>query len=471
MNYDTLYIARKPAYTEKRDERYLLIWPDIPNWMVVDEEAFRFITHIQGEYPLAKIVETYKEIASSSVKDDEILSFVKGLENSYILYNKDDGPPYMPIGEPKIQSLILYPTSKCNLRCIMCYNKYNLEQVTSHAQELETHEFITFLDDINPFLAEKTNIQVLGGEPLIVPEKTLKVIEYASPFVDRISMSTNGTVITPEIARALASVKNLSVQVSLDSPYKEPHEALRGKHTFDKTIAGIKTLVENNATIVMNMVCHTQNMDEIEPYYNLAHVLGVDRVRFSPMQKAGAGIDCGLKAPSYRALLDMGIDIMEKHPEYKKFLGSDFSSTMAGICRRCGKQSWCGTGERVVMLNSDGSVYPCPNHHLPEFKAGNIREQSFKEIWENSPVLQKIRKTYPVDQLNEECAACPVRNWCVGWCRGETYQITHSMREPSVMCEQVKQIIIDMFFYVSQRDSVFGQLAKSFGQAQDLNRL
>lgn len=471
MNHDTKYITRKQDYTEERDGRYLLIWSNIPNWMVVDEEAYTFITAIQGEQSLEKIFEIYQEIVSSPVDEQKILSFIKGLENSFILYKKDDDPPRMPVSDPKIQSLILYPTSKCNLRCIMCYNQYNLEGVTSDTHELETHEFIEFLDEIKPFLAEKTNIQILGGEPLLVPEKTLKIIEYASPFVDRISVSTNGTLVTPEVALQLASVKNLSVQVSLDSPYKKNHEALRGKNTFDKTIAGIKTLVEHNATIVMNMVCHTENMDEIEPYYNLAHELGVDRVRFSPMQKAGAGIECGLQAPSYKALIDKGIDIINTYPEYETFLGSDFFSTMAGICRRCGKQSWCGTGERVVMVNSDGTVYPCPNHHLPEFKAGNIREKSFKEIWEDSPVLHKIRKTYPVDQLNEQCAECPVKNWCVGWCRGETYQSTHSMREPSVMCQQVKQVIIDMFFYLSRRDTVFGNLAKSFGQAQNLNRL
>ncbi|MGD2248452.1 MAG: SPASM domain-containing protein [Candidatus Methanofastidiosia archaeon] len=100
-------------------------------------------------------------------------------------------------------------------------------------------------------------------------------------------------------------------------------------------------------------------------------------------------------------------------------IGTDFLCTTARLCQTCDVQNWCGTGSRKVLLNDDGTVYPCPNHHLPEFKAGNIKDTSFKEIWENTPVLQKIRNIYPVESINKTCSSCHVRHWCAGWCRGE----------------------------------------------------
>jgi radical SAM protein with 4Fe4S-binding SPASM domain len=296
-------------------------------------------------------------------------------------------------------------------------------------------------------------------------------MEYASSLVGHIALSTNGTLITREFAKRAARIEHVNVQVSIDSPYREHHETLRGKGTYDRTIEGIKILIEENVATALNMVCHRSNLDELEEYYKLALGLGVKRARFIPLQLAGAAIECGLKVPSYKELMEKSLAVFKENPQYKTLTGSDFLSTTAAICRNCAKQGWCGTGLRVMMLNADGTVYPCPNHYLPEFVVGNIREKRFAEMWESSEVLRKIRETYPVESLNEQCAQCPVRHWCVGWCRGETYQVTGSMTAPSVLCEDIRQMIIDMFFNVSLERDVFGDVPKEFGKAQDLKRL
>lgn len=473
-NMDT-YVCRKPAYTEERNGHYLLIWDDIPNWMVVDEEAFLFIQKIQGETSVQEIINQFQSITETPA--DIVKSIIQAFVKAKILY--EPGNPSQFLREPdKIMSIIVYPTNECNLRCVMCYNKENLlgpggkRGNEKNRNELTAEEFNDFLDQVYPFLADKgTSLQMLGGEPLIAPEKTLAIVEHASPLVEDILISTNGTLITKELAQRISAVKNANVQVSLDSPYRETHEALRGKGTFDRTVKGIKILLEENVRTVMSMVCHDKNLGELGKYYELGIQLGVPHVRFIPLQQAGAGITCGLTSPSFPYLMEKAFSVFKENSRYRKVMGSDFLSTTARLCHVCAVQGWCGTGSRLVMLNADGNVYPCPNHHLPEFKAGNIREESFADIWENSEALKKIRSTYAVTALNEKCAACPVRYWCVGWCRGETYQMTGSMTVPSVKCEEVRQMLIDMFFRLSEEKEVFGTLTKEFGKALSLDQI
>ena len=468
---DTL-IGKPPAYIEERNGHYLLIWDDIPNWMVVDREAFLFIQKIQGELPIDNIIDQFQSIKKSS--PEAIDTFITALVKAKILYKPGDSPQFLRKSD-KIMSIIVYPTNMCNLRCVMCYNKENLVSagnVKGTKSELTAEEIKDFLDQTRPFLAEKgTNLQLLGGEPLIVPEKTLEIVKYAAPFVKDILISTNGTLITKELAQHIAACEKVSVQVSLDSPYKKTHESLRGKGMFDKTMNGIKTLVAAGVPTVMNMVIHSENLDELEQYYALGVQLGVLHVRFIPLQQAGAGITCGLTPPSFPLMLEKAFLMFKNNPHYRAVMGTDFLSTTAKLCHSCAVQSWCGTGSRLVMLNADGTVYPCPNHHLPEFKAGNIREKSFADIWENAAALKKIRSTYPVTTLNDACADCCVRYWCVGWCRGENYQMTHSMTAPSFKCAEVKQMLIDMFFRLSEEREVFGELNKEFGEPLSLNRL
>ncbi len=466
---DTL-ICKNPTYTEERNGHYLLIWDDIPNWMVVDEEAFLFIQKIQGESSVKEIINQFQSIKKvpPEVIDDVIKTFV----DAKILYKPGDTPQFLRKSD-KIMNIIVYPTNTCNLRCLMCYNKENLLGPGGKNEiELTVEEFNDFLDQVHPFLAEKgTNLQLLGGEPLMVPEKTLAIIKHAAPLVDDILVSTNGTLITKEIAQKISAIENASVQVSLDSPLKESHESIRGKGTYDKTIKGIKILVKEGVPTVMNMVCTDKNLDELEQYYELGVRLGVLHVRFIPLQQAGAAITCGLVPPSFPDMMEKAFTMFKDNPQYRKVMGTDFLSTTARLCHSCAVQSWCGTGSRLVMLNADGNVYPCPNHHLPEFKVGNIREKPFADMWENSEALKKIRSTYPVTTLNEQCAACCVRYWCVGWCRGENYQMTKSMTAPSFKCEEVKQMLIDMFFRLSEEKEVFGELTKEFGKPLSFNRL
>ncbi|HZY40939.1 MAG TPA: SPASM domain-containing protein, partial [Anaerolineae bacterium] len=66
------------------------------------------------------------------------------------------------------------------------------------------------------------------------------------------------------------------------------------------------------------------------------------------------------------------------------------------------------------VISPYGVVYPCIELRLP---AGDLRRQSFADIWSNSPLLTGLRERHTWANL-PECLACPIQAYCEGRCAG-----------------------------------------------------
>jgi len=88
-------------------------------------------------------------------------------------------------------------TRRCNLKCIHCYsNSANLD----YPDELTTEEGKKLIDDLAAFGSPVMLFS--GGEPLMRPD-LLTLAKYATDKGMRAVISTNGTLITKEIATEL----------------------------------------------------------------------------------------------------------------------------------------------------------------------------------------------------------------------------------------------------------------------------
>ena len=96
----------------------------------------------------------------------------------------------------------------------------------------------------------------------------------------------------------------------------------------------------------------------------------------------------------------------------------------------------CGAAINSLSIDSDGSIYPCQAAHLPEFKAGNLRDNSIKEIWKNSEGFRSWLD-FTVDTI-EECNGCIWQNYCGGGCRMQAYTAHEKMNSAFHFCEFTK---------------------------------
>jgi radical SAM protein with 4Fe4S-binding SPASM domain len=87
----------------------------------------------------------------------------------------------------------------------------------------------------------------------------------------------------------------------------------------------------------------------------------------------------------------------------------------------------CLAGTGVCFISHEGEVYPCG--YLPVI-AGDLRKQSFREIWENSEVFHELRDT---NNLKGKCGCCEFRNVCMG-CRARAYAATGDFMDEEPFC-------------------------------------
>ena len=283
-----IYICRQWNYTDKKNERTLLLWSDIPTWMVVDDELLSLLKMLNGRNTVGIIISRLSKTLSQPLDKtkeqfNQILSFLIAMN---VAYEKGNYKPVPKIRECKISDVVVHPTNRCNLNCIMCSNKYN--QIPKK-DELGTDKIKRFLDDILEFAVDGVTLSIIGGEPLLKADVVIELARYAKKIgFAKVGISTNGTLMTKEFAKE-AKKLGMEVQVSIDGTNEEENDYMRGKGTFKKIVRAIKILKDEDVFVVTNFLCHTGNYSSLEKYFKLALKLKVDSARFGPIKRVGGG--------------------------------------------------------------------------------------------------------------------------------------------------------------------------------------
>jgi radical SAM protein with 4Fe4S-binding SPASM domain len=311
-------------------------------------------------------------------------------------------------------------TNRCNLNCIHCY----ASSVESPQNEITTLEGKRLLDQIAS-MAEFRMIVVTGGEPLLRPD-IFELMEYAGRLGFRIIFSTNGTLLTQQIARDLVKSGVVNFSISLDGSTQQSHEKIRRiPGCFDKTIEGLYAASATGICVQINFTAMKQNLSELPLVIDLAESLKVDLFMvfqsIPPCQERGA-VELGPEEQLH--LLEI---IREKQrkcrflimpvcsPEYWPLIAGQNGKNHLQKRLLQSAFSGCGAGRGFCYVRFDGDVWPC--NFIP-IAAGNIRYTSLQEIWRKAPLLEKFRNNHRA--LKNECGNCAHNPIC-GGCRGRAF--------------------------------------------------
>lgn len=340
-------------------------------------------------------------------------------------------------------------TKQCNLKCLHCYANAG---PFKHSDELTLEEKLNLVDQLDE--AGVTMLSFSGGEPLISPD-FWKVAEYASGKGMYTSIATNGTPLTKNNVERLKQVGIKYVEVSLDAPEPKTHDMFRGvEGAWERTVEGIKNVVQSGAFDTAIATTATKyNLNEIPQMIDLAISLGVKKFIVFNFIPTGRGKDIIAQDLSPKERQDLlnylydrwqekKVDIFSTSPTYSQigiervlsgtgktyspthFASADYGSTGIGLAEFIGG---CGAGRLYASIEDNGDVEPCV--FLP-IKVGSVREKSFKDIWENSKVLQDLRNR---DLYQENCKSCAFRNAC-GGCRARAYSYFGNYLAPDPGC-------------------------------------
>lgn len=334
--------------------------------------------------------------------------------------------PDLKHGKPG--TLYVHPTYKCNLSCIYCYNKK--ERKETPAEEMTTGEWCDIFDRAKEFGIE--SLIFTGGEPLLRKD-IFELARYANGIGMNSQILTNGLLVDENNIEKITSSFG-SVGFSIDSHIREKNDSLRGKGSYDSTLNAMRMLREKNFVFNAKAVITKHNVKELPDLY-----------RFFLKEFGVGSLVPNLFIPPSREMTDLLPeleDYLEAMSSVSKVVEEHFGDDRLSVLRFHGvpnRQYHCGAGAGEISIGPDGSIYPCQALQKEEFLSGNVREQSFEEIYYNSPVLIKLRSCH-VDNI-ETCRDCDVRYLCGGGCRSLAYNIFGEIDcYNSYSCEYLKNL-------------------------------
>lgn len=331
-------------------------------------------------------------------------------------------------------------TNRCNLRCIYCSHFTSAGDVEN---DLPKEEWIKFFEELNRCAVISVNIS--GGEPFF--RKDLKdIIEGIISNRMRFSITSNGTLITDEMAEFISSTGRCDfVQVSIDGSIPIVHDMFRGEGSFQKAINGIKILQKYNVPTTVRVTIHKQNVKDLE---NIAKFLleDIGLPSFSTNSASYMGL-CRQNSELVQMTVEERSIAMEKLLELSKKYGNRISASAGPLSegrtwvrmerdRREGKKgnegflTGCGGPFTKLAVRADGVIVPC--NQLSHIELGRINQDSIEYIWQNHPELIKLRERRNIPLSNFEfCQGCDYIEFCTGNCPALSYNLVGEVDHPS----------------------------------------
>lgn len=335
-------------------------------------------------------------------------------------------------------------TRRCNLNCVHCRSSSRME-VEGHP-DFPTEEGRRVIDDIASYA--KPVIVLSGGEPLLRSD-VFDLARYGTDKRLRMCIATNGTLVTKEICKKVKDAGIKMVSLSLDGASDAVHDDFRSqKGAFAGTINAARLFREYGISFLINSSFTKRNQEEIPKVYRLAKDLGATAWYMFMIVPTGRGeqiMNELISKEDYEEILDWHYQ-MEKQekdllvrptcaPHYYRVVLQKQKEDGEKFERRSlkfstGGSKGCIAGQVIALIDVDGNVLPCS--YFPKF-AGNVREKSFRDIWENSELFQELRD---FRKYKNKCGSCEFINVC-GGCRARAYSVTGDYLEEEPFCSYI----------------------------------
>lgn len=308
-------------------------------------------------------------------------------------------------------------TWRCNERCEHCYLDHG------DLGEMTTAEITGILDQLAD--AGVFFLALSGGEPMLRLD-FWTILEHARRLRFAVKLKTNALLIGAVEAARLRGLAVHTVQVSVYSHRGEVHDAItKVRGSLDRTLSAIRFLKSQALNVTMANVLMHQNLGDYSGVKALADDMGVPLTTDPTITPHISGDDAPL---SFRVRAEELRQVFED-PAMVGDVG-EFCAPPRAAGDDVLDSFSCSAGHTACYVSPYGDVYPCVQFPLP---CGNLRRQSFCEIWGRSPQLEEVRSIKVRDL--PVCSACTHASGCTR-CPGLAY-MEGDMRGPSTAdCEK-----------------------------------
>jgi len=419
--------------SQQSPELSVMFHPFHSSWIIVNDTANDIIRMMfDGHNPetIAHFLTQHYDIAFKKALDDIHLLQQKLQENQFDI-NKQTIPKQR---KSSLKSLFIHITRRCNLHCPHCYISANDKQ-----KDLSEATIISLIDTLVKEGGD--GLTISGGEPLLHPE-IQNILSYASKQLT-VRLLTNGSLIDKKMARFLAE-KEIYVQISLDGSTSSIHDAIRGEGSYEQVINAIQLLQAQGAGEKLNL-CTTlmqSNMNDWQNMITLAENKKIPLLRFLHLREVGRASDHPgarpLTASAYEAFI-AHVNQMQLNHNQKVELTCGMSGLLLKMPESFkGDDIWCPVG-RMMVIDSNGDVYPCVLMMREKYYLGNIFSQSLKSISQSRQMIEICQLLSNRRFIIQKCLACSFRNLCQAGCMGQALDHFDNLMETDIFCNYRKK--------------------------------
>jgi len=318
-------------------------------------------------------------------------------------------------------------TGRCNLDCRHCYARAYMG-----SGEMTTDEARAFLDDLASMGVPVALFS--GGEPLM-REDIFQLVAHARDRGLRPVLSTNGTLITSEVAGRLRSAGAAYVGVSLDGA-EGTHDRFRGRRgAFAEAVGGLDAAAAAGIRTGVRFTLVHENFPDLPAVLALVERRGIERFCMYHLVYAGGG--AGMAAAdatreesraAVELLIETAVDWAVRGVEAEILTADNHADGVlllrhvertdpgraAEVRRLLEMSGGCSAGRKIAAVGPSGDVYAC--QFWSEEPVGNVRERPLSRIWTDAGdgLLARLRAGQP--EGKSRCTICRYREICRG-CR------------------------------------------------------
>ncbi|PMP65405.1 MAG: heme b synthase [Thermodesulfobacterium geofontis] len=329
-------------------------------------------------------------------------------------------------------------TRTCNLDCIHCRAAASKGP---YEGELTTEEVFRILEEIRE--VAQPIIILTGGEPLLrkdIFDIARKCVELSFKPV----LATNGTLIDERVANLIKESGIARVSISLDGATSSAHDSFRKMPgAFEGAIRGIEYLKKVEIPFQINTTITGINKEELPKIHELAIKLGAVAHHIFVLVPVGRGkeiIKESLTPEEYEKILNWFYEQRGKsHLQLKATCAPTYYRILRERAKAEGKKvtfetfgldavtRGCLAGTGFCFISHRGIVQTCGYLEIP---CGDLRKQTFKEVWENSEVFKNLRD---FTKYKGRCGKCEYIRVC-GGCRARAFEATGDYLEEEPLC-------------------------------------
>lgn len=318
-------------------------------------------------------------------------------------------------------------TYRCPLQCPYCSNPV---EIAKYNNELGTEDWIRVMRQARKMGAAQLGFS--GGEPLARRDLEALIAEARS-LGYYTNLITSGVGMDEKRVKTFKEAGLDHIQISFQASDEELNNYLGGTRSFQHKQEMARVVKEHEYPMVLNIVLHRKNVDQIRDILDMTVALKADYVELASTQYYGwSRVNIEQLLPTREQLAraeKTAREYQEKMRDKMKiiYVIPDYFENRPKACMN-------GWGSIFLTIAPDGSALPChAAAQLPGLEFPNVRDHSVAQIWNDSDAFNRFRG---FDWMKEPCRSCPEKEKDFGGCRCQAYMLTGDAANADPVCDK-----------------------------------